>query len=779
MKRSEPHPSLDGTLRRLLWSMLLLVCVILVATLAILLLHNQQYSLVTANIVRASQFNQNFKEEVDLKMYYYVIDSSYGETLPLQEVDEAKALAQELLSGTQDRQSRKAITSAIDLCENLHERIVQITETDGYEARMELLESNIYILTELIQQYFYTYLYHEAGYLDSLQAALTARLWLELGLVAAGALVLVGVLMRRSAAISRSITQPIYALRERAQSIGRGDLAAREPVVAEDETLQALSSSIEQMAQHLQQQMALNRQEQAKLRAMELALLQSQINPHFLYNTLDTIIWLVETGKNEQAVEMVTSLSNFFRSSLSKGRDIITLGEEEIHVRSYLEIQQVRYRDILCYEIHVQPEHQAAPRSGPYPCRRRAGGRERPDLRARRRRRHDARTLTAASAESGRGRADRLRPADSLPAAAAAVRGAVLHGTGKRAGRRDDGHTALSHQKGGGGMRRLTLLFLSFMLLLSGCMPYVRQPPEAETTRITVGFSQVGAESDWRVANTESMRESLSEENGFELLFDNARQKQENQFKAIRTFIQQDVDYIVLAPVTETGWESVLEEARTAGIPVIIVDRQIETDDDSLYTSWVGSDFRRTADEAVSWLAETLEARESEDAEVQILHLQGTPGSTAQLQRSAALEAGAASHEGWVITAQLNGDFTQAKAYEETLAYLQSNPAPDVVYCENDNMCFGVMQALDELGIAYGTGGVTLISFDAVRRALSYCKDGKIDLCAECNPLHGPRVRALIEQLERGETPEKQSYVPEQLFTADRITDELLESRVY
>lgn len=355
MKRSEPHPSLDGTLRRLLWSMLLLVCVILVATLAILLLHNQQYSLVTANIVRASQFNQNFKEEVDLKMYYYVIDSSYGETLPLQEVGEAKALAQELLSGTQDRQSRKAITSAIDLCENLHERIVQITETDGYEARMELLESNIYILTELIQQYFYTYLYHEAGYLDSLQAALTARLWLELGLVAAGALVLVGVLMRRSAAISRSITQPIYALRERAQSIGRGDLAAREPVVAEDETLQALSS-IEQMAQHLQQQMELNRQEQAKLRAMELALLQSQINPHFLYNTLDTIIWLVETGKNEQAVEMVTSLSNFFRSSLSKGRDIITLGEEEIHVRSYLEIQQVRYRDILCYEIHVQPE---------------------------------------------------------------------------------------------------------------------------------------------------------------------------------------------------------------------------------------------------------------------------------------------------------------------------------------------------------------------------------------------------------------------------------------
>ena len=154
-------------------------------------------------------------------------------------------------------------------------------------------------------------------------------------------------------------------------------------------------------------------------------------------------------------------------------------------------------------------------------------------------------------------------------------------------------------------MRRLILLLLSLALLLGlgGCMPYVRQTPGEETTLITVGSSQVGAESDWRVANTESMRESLSEENGFELLFDNARQKQENQFKAIRTFIQQDVDYIVLAPVTETGWESVLEEARAAGIPVIIVDRQVEVDDPSLYTSWVGSNFRKTADAAVAWLS--------------------------------------------------------------------------------------------------------------------------------------------------------------------------------
>ena len=329
-------------------------------------------------------------------------------------------------------------------------------------------------------------------------------------------------------------------------------------------------------------------------------------------------------------------------------------------------------------------------------------------------------------------------------------------------------------------MKRLACFICALALsFLSACMPYVRQMPEEETALITVGFSQVGAESDWRVANTESMRESLSEENGFELLFDNARQKQENQFKAIRTFIQQDVDYIVLAPVTETGWESVLEEARAADIPVIIVDRQVEVDDPSLYTSWVGSDFRGTADKAIAWLAEALDGRGEADAGVQILHLQGTPGSTAQLQRSAALEAGVAAHADWTIAAQLNGDFTQAKAYEVTLGYLHDNPAPDVVYCENDNMCFGVMQAMDEMHIAYGKGGVTLISFDAVRTALTYCKEGKIDLCAECNPLHGPRVCAIIEQLERGETPEKLSYISEQLFTATQITDALLEIRMY
>ena len=205
------------------------------------------------------------------------------------------------------------------------------------------------------KQYFYTYLYHEAGYLDSLQAALTARLWLELGLVAVGALILVIVLMRRSAAISRSITQPIYALRERAQSIGRGDLAAREPVVAEDETLQALSSSLEQMAQHLQQQMELNRQEQDKLRAMELALLQSQINPHFLFNTLQSVANMAGIEQATVTGDMVVRLANFFRYTLDHDDSVVTLARELALLRDYISLQDAGFAKGLMVVLTVIP----------------------------------------------------------------------------------------------------------------------------------------------------------------------------------------------------------------------------------------------------------------------------------------------------------------------------------------------------------------------------------------------------------------------------------------
>ena len=169
---------------------------------------------------------------------------------------------------------------------------------------------------------------------------------------------------------------------------------------------------------------------------------------------------------------------------------------------------------------------------------------------------------------------------------------------------------------------------------------------EADTSSgglVTVGFSQVGAESDWRTANTESMKSTFTEENGYTLIFDDAQQKQDNQITAIRNFIQQEVDYIVLAPIAETGWDTVLQEAKDAGIPVIIVDRMIDVSDDSLFTSWVGSDFRAEGDKAVAWLEE-----EYADADtLNIVHLQGTIGSSAQIGRTEALDAGIEANDTW------------------------------------------------------------------------------------------------------------------------------------
>ena len=194
---------------------------------------------------------------------------------------------------------------------------------------------------------------------------------------------------------------------------------------------------------------------------------------------------------------------------------------------------------------------------------------------------------------------------------------------------------------------------------------------------ITVGFAQVGAESDWRMANSESMKETFSEENGYELIFDDAQQKQENQIKAIRNFIQQEVDYIVLAPVTETGWDTVLQEAKDAGIPVITVDRMVDVSDDSLYESYVGGNFLLEGQKAAEWLKAYADAKGI--TELNIAHIQGTIGASAQIGRTQGLEE-AAEKYGWNIVAQQTGEFTQAKGQEVMESMLKQHDNINVVY---------------------------------------------------------------------------------------------------
>ncbi len=286
---------------------------------------------------------------------------------------------------------------------------------------------------------------------------------------------------------------------------------------------------------------------------------------------------------------------------------------------------------------------------------------------------------------------------------------------------------------------------------------------------ITVGFSQVGAESDWRTANSESMKSTFSEENGYELTFDDAQQKQENQITAIRNFIQQEVDYIVLAPVTETGWDTVLQEAKDAGIPVIIVDRMVDVSDDSLYTAWVGSDFKAEGVKACATLKAYLEAAGRGSDQINIVDIQGTIGASAQIGRTAGLEEAVAANSNWKLLAKETGEFTQAKGQEVMESLLkQYGDDIDVVYCENDNEAFGAIDAIKNAGKTVGPDGdILVMSFDATNAGLTAMLDSSITINTECNPLHGPRVSEIIQALVKGESVDKMKYVDEEIFAAD------------
>ena len=293
---------------------------------------------------------------------------------------------------------------------------------------------------------------------------------------------------------------------------------------------------------------------------------------------------------------------------------------------------------------------------------------------------------------------------------------------------------------------------------------------------ITVGFSQVGAESDWRTANTESMKSTFSEENGYELIFDDAQQKQENQITAIRNFIQQEVDYILLAPVTETGWDTVLLEAKDADIPVIIVDRMVDVSDDSLYTTWIGTDSLLEGRKAAEWLNAYTTAKGIDAKDVNIVDIQGTIGSTAQIGRSKGLEEGVDNY-GWNLLAQQSGEFTQAKGQEVMESMLKQYDNINVVYCENDNEAFGAIDAIEAAGKTVGSdianGEIMVISFDTTNAGLTDTLAGKITCDVECNPLHGPRAEELIKALEAGEEVEKLNYVDEEIFATDDTVDKV------
>lgn len=296
---------------------------------------------------------------------------------------------------------------------------------------------------------------------------------------------------------------------------------------------------------------------------------------------------------------------------------------------------------------------------------------------------------------------------------------------------------------------------------------------------IVVGVSQLGSESGWRTAHTLSIQNALTKDAGYFLIFNNARQMQENQIKAIRSFISQRVDYIVFAPVIEDGWDTVLQEAKDAGIPVIIIDRMVNVEDESLYATRIGTDAREEGRKAGRWLEEYLREKNRQSEDIDIVVLQGTIGSTAEIGRTEGFEEIAGEHDNWHIMESASGDFTATRGKEVMREMLHRYPNMDVLVSQNDDMTMGAIEAMQEAGVSFGEyGKVKVISFDAIHDALEMVDKGWINVDIECNPVQGAYIDEIIRKLEEGESVEKNYIVEENIFTKDNVA-EFLDSRTY
>jgi simple sugar transport system substrate-binding protein len=286
-----------------------------------------------------------------------------------------------------------------------------------------------------------------------------------------------------------------------------------------------------------------------------------------------------------------------------------------------------------------------------------------------------------------------------------------------------------------------------------------------------VGFSQIGAESAWRTAETESIR-SEARQRGIDLKFSDAQQKQENQIKALRNFVAQGVNAIILAPVVETGWEPVLREVKRARIPVILVDRGIKVSDPSLYTTLIASDFVAEGRMAAEWLGKKL------DGQGNIVELQGTPGAAPALDRKKGFEEGIAKFPGLKITKSQTGEFTRSKGKEVMEAFLKADGRNiRAVYAHNDDMALGAIQAIEEAGLKPGVE-VTVISIDGVKGAFEAMVAGKLNCTVECNPLLGPAAFDAIEAALAGKTLPKKTIVQDRVFDQS-VAKDVIATRKY
>ena len=321
---------------------------------------NRNHEDMISSTVMASEFSLDFKKDFDYEAYLLIVENKSVEESNLDEMlREAKRIVTGLEELTDSKENLKRLNSAKKYLDNLEiytNRIIEnLQQGNQYEANMEIWENDIQIVTSLIRETIFQYISFETTEMQQSHQEYQ-QFFKKLILISAGAFVLVlGLTIFLSYQIPRSITKPLQKLNEVTEQVAEGNLAVRSDVHTGDE-VGVLSASMNIMIDKINDLLEQVTKEQVRLRKAEFELLQSQINPHFLYNTLDAIIWLAQAGEQKKVVSMVRSLSDFFRTSLNRGKDIISLKEEVLHVRSYLEIQQVRYQDILNYEIDVPEE---------------------------------------------------------------------------------------------------------------------------------------------------------------------------------------------------------------------------------------------------------------------------------------------------------------------------------------------------------------------------------------------------------------------------------------
>ncbi|MGP0587101.1 ABC transporter substrate-binding protein [Paenibacillus timonensis] len=288
--------------------------------------------------------------------------------------------------------------------------------------------------------------------------------------------------------------------------------------------------------------------------------------------------------------------------------------------------------------------------------------------------------------------------------------------------------------------------------------------PAATKHHIVLGFSQLGSESDWRNANSQSIK-TAAKEAGIELLFENAEQSQEKQFEAVRSFISRKVDVIAIAPVIQTGWVPILDEAEKAGIPVIIVDRAVDA---SNYVTLIGSDLYEEGKKAGKFL---LDKMVGHPGPIQIVELKGTEGSTPSIDRGRGFADTILGDKRFKVLESEHADFTLEQGEKVMRSFLQKHGGEmDVLYAHNDDMALGAIEAIEAYGLRPGKD-IVIISVDGTRRALKSMAEGKINAVVECNPLLGPNLMQAVRELTEGRTLPKRIVTPETVFT--EVTAEL------